>query len=157
MPSVKNKPVVKSAVIDNTISSAISNLVAACDKCAQAVDVRTSEAKRNTLASKRLTKKRAVLSKRKMTAAAKLKKAPSAETRKVLSVTEKELASVKKEIDKLQPAKEANATELATLRANLRRLSAYIKAFEQTDKVLSKPKKKARKKRPAAAAPAVSE
>jgi hypothetical protein len=85
--------------------------------------------------------------KRKKTATAKDKKESTGETRKTLKGVVKEIAAVKKVLDKAKVQKAANAAELAALKAGQRTATAYTKVIEKADKVLNKPKKKRRKKR----------
>ncbi|MCW9025373.1 MAG: hypothetical protein OQK73_11940 [Gammaproteobacteria bacterium] len=145
----KAKKVVKNDAIEKSINVVMSTLSDAGVDCEKSILVCTKDAKSNLAASKRLSKKRAALSKRKRTTAARLKKTPNAENRKAAKAVEKELAAVKKEIDKLTPIKSANAAELAALKVTSRRINAYAGVLERADRVLNKPKKKRRKKRAA--------
>jgi hypothetical protein len=147
MPQAKAKKVVKNDAIEKSVNAVMSTLSDAGVDCAKSILVCTKDAKSNLAASKRLSKKRAALSKRKRTAAARLKKTPNADNRKALKAVEKELAGVKKEIDKLTPVKSANSAELAALKVTARRINAYTTVLDRADKVLNKPKKKRRKKR----------
>ena len=147
MPQAKTKKVVKNAALDNAVNAAVELIKSASTDCDKSIDVCTKNAKTNLAASKRLSKKRAALSKRKRTAATRLKKTPNAENRAALRNVEKELNAVKKEIDKLTPVKSANSEELAALKVTKKRVATYAAVIEKADKVLNKPKKKKRKKR----------
>ena len=146
MPSPKTKAIAKSNVLEKTITASVASLASACNQSAVAVDSLSKVAKTLAKESSRLNKKRAVLMKRKKTAAAKQKKNPNAENRKALQGVDKELTATSKEIAKVRPKKESNAVELKALRTWLQRASAYTKGIESADRVLNKPKKKARRK-----------
>jgi len=157
MAKVAKKSTVKSSALEKTISTSIDSLSSAFSVSASAVETLSKDAKKLTLESKRLAKKRMMLMKRKKTAATKLKKTPDAANRKALKDVEKELAVVTKMIDKVKPQKTESAEELTALKACFRRVSAYMKSIEGADKVLNKPKKKVRKKRAKPRAAAVAE
>ncbi len=146
MAKTTKKSIIKSASVDAKISSAIESLMAASNDGNNAIAVRSKDGAKFAAEVKKLTKKRATLIKRKKTAATKVKKSPDAETRKALRTVEKDLASTKKDLDKSKVQKSANAGELASLKAGQRKVAAYLKVIGQADKVLNKPKKKARKK-----------
>jgi len=123
------------------------NLEAAWIASEKAIAVRDKDAKKLTGAVKRLSKKRATLSKRKKLAAARAKKAPGADTRSALRTVVKDLASTRKELTRAKAAKDANAMELTPLKTAFRRANAYAKAIEKADKSLNKPKKKKARRR----------
>lgn len=145
MAKAKKKSVVKSAAVDKAIMAAIESLNAASEASAVAVATRAKDAKNFTAEGKRLAKKKAALAKRKKTAAVKLKKDGTAAARKSLKDSEKELAVVTKDGAKNRVEKSVNAEELTGLKLGLKKVSAYLKVIEKSDKVLNKPKKKKRK------------
>lgn len=147
MAKATKKSIVKSSALEKTISTSIDSLSSAFNVSADAVATLSNDAKKLTLEAKRLTKKRAILLKRKKTAATKLKKAPDAANRKALKDVEKEIAVITKLLDKVKPQKASSTEELTALKACFRKVSAYMKSIEGADKVLNKPKKKVRKKR----------
>ena len=85
--------------------------------------------------------------KRKKLATTRVKKEASADNKKALRDVTKELDTIKKELDKAKIAKDANNAELSELRTSLKRATVYRKGVAAADKVLNKPKKKARRKR----------
>ncbi len=147
MPKSRKATVMKSAVLEKLVSGAMNNLESACNDGANAIAARSNEAKKLLAESKRVSKKRAVLTKRKKTASIKLKKAPGVDTRKALRDVEKELATVKKMADKLRPSKASLAEELKGLKENQKRAAAYLKVIEKADNILNKPRKKVRRRR----------
>ncbi len=146
MPSPKMKAIAKSSALEKTITASIESLASACNQSEIAVNSLSKVAKDLAKESMRLNKKRAILVKRKKTVTAKQKKNPSADSKKILQGVEKELTAIAKEIAKVKPIKESNAIELKVLKEWMKRASAYTKGIENADKVLNKPKKKARKK-----------
>ena len=146
MASPTKKTIANSNALEKTITASVASLTSACNQSAIAVDSLSKVAKTLANESTRLNKKRAVLMKRKKTAAAKQKKNPSAENKKSVQSVEKELTAISKDIAKVKPIKESNAVELKALREWLKRASAYTRGIESADKVLNKPKKKARRK-----------
>jgi len=142
----RTKSVAKSSAVTKRLETSMDNLDAAYADSEKAVTVRSRDAKKLTNAVKRLSKKKTTLSKRKRTAAARVKKSPGADTRGALRTVVKDLTSTTKELTKMKSAKEANAAELAPLKAALRRASSYSKAIAKIDRVLNKPKKKRRKR-----------
>ncbi|MFO7603930.1 MAG: hypothetical protein R6X06_08965 [Gammaproteobacteria bacterium] len=141
------KKIVKASSLANTIKNATENLAAAASDGEAAASQLGSERKKLVAESKRFAKKRATLTKRKQTAASRLKKTPNADNRKALTAVSKELASVKKAGDKARAAAAANNEELKAVKTSLRQATAYLNVIEKADKVLNKPKKKRRKKR----------
>jgi len=147
MPKSKKATVMKSAALEKLVSGSMNNLQVACDDGAKAVATRSSEAKKLLAESKRISKKRAILIRRKKTTALKLKKVADAATRKALREVEKELTAIKKMTDKVRIGKSALAEELKGLKENQRRAATYLKVIEKADKILNKPKKKKRRRR----------
>jgi len=141
------KAVVKSAVMAKTLESALAGLATVCESGGNAVDSRAKDGKKLAASSKRLSKKRTTLGKRKKTAAARLKKDATADNRNALKAVEKELAMVSKEAAKVKKEKDANNAELSGLRDSVKRANAYAKGIAAADRVLNKPKKKARRKK----------
>ncbi len=132
------RAIAKTAAVMKNIEAAVSALEKACVAGNHAVAVRAKDGKGLASAAKRLSKKNAVLSKRKKLAAKRAKATPSGETRKALRAVIKELASTKKALAKARAAKGANATELAGLKPAQRRANAYAKAITQAEKSLGK-------------------
>ena len=147
MAQKSKKSVVKSAALEKTIGNALDALNCANDDGEKAIAALSKIAKSLTAESKRYSKKRATLSRRKKTLTAKLKKGPDADTRKLLNATEKELNAIKKLAAKCSATKSANSEELKGLKANTKRSKAYLAALTKADRILNKPKKKRRKKR----------
>ncbi len=147
MPKKSKKTVVKSASLGKVIDNSLAALNTAYHDGEKAIEALSKIAKKLTAEGKRLSKKRATLSRRKKTVIAKLKKTNDAVTRKLLKTTEKELAAIKKLAAKSAAAKSANSEELKNLKAHSKRTKAYLAVLEKADKILNKPKKKRRKKR----------
>lgn len=132
------RAVAKSAAVTKNIEAALTSLGIACAAGDSAVAKRGKDGKSLAVATKRLSKKRAVLAKRKVLSAKRAKAAPSGETRKALRAVIKELTTTKTQLVKARAAKVANAVELAALKAAQRRANAYAKAIAQAEKSLSK-------------------
>ena len=132
----KKRSVAKSAAVERDLEASLAKLEAASKAGGVAVAARAKEAKRLATASKRLGRKRATLLRRKKTATKRAKARPSGETRGALRTAVRELASVRKEIAKTKGVKDANATELAALKAAHRRATAYLKAIARADRTL---------------------
>lgn len=136
------KTIAKSAAVTKNIETALASLGTACVAGDSAVAKRSKDHKSFSSASKRLSKKRAVLIKRKRLSAKRAKASPSGETRKALRSVIKELASTKKQLVKARAVQSVNAVELALLKAAQRRANAYAKAIAQAEKTLAKTTKK---------------
>jgi hypothetical protein len=132
------RAIAKSAAVIKNIEAALSSLGTACDAGDSAVAKRSKDGKSLATATKRLSKKRAVLTKRKRFSAKRARSSPSGETRKALRSVIKELASTKKQLVKAKAAKGINAAELTALKAAQRRANAYAKAIVQAEKSLGK-------------------
>jgi hypothetical protein len=145
--AVTKKPVIKNAALVKVIESSLSNLEAATANGAKALALATKKSKQSSAEGKRLSKKRVTLIKRRKTAAAKAKKDPVAANTKALKAVERELAAIRKDAAKNKTVRVANFEELSGLRANCKRLNAYSKAIAAADRVLNKPKKKARRRK----------
>ena len=130
--------IAKSAAVTKNIETALASLGTACVAGDSAVARRGKDGKSLAAATKRLSKKRATLAKRKQLSAKRAKASPSGETRKALRAVIKELATTKSQLVKAQAAKGINAVELAALKAAQRRASAYAKAIAQAEKSLNK-------------------
>ena len=141
----KAKTIAKSAAVNSKIATALGALGAACTDSDAAVAVRTKTNKKLTADLKKLNRKRRVLAKRKLAAAAKAKKAPGVDTRKALRLVDKELVATRKALVKARADKAGNSAELAAMKAAQRQSNAYAKAIAKVDKVLNKPAKKRRK------------
>jgi len=143
------KAVVTSAAMAKTLESALAGLATICESGAKAVDSRSKDAKKQAAAFKRLSKKRMTLNKRKKVQAAKIKKDPSADNKKALKATEKDLAVTGRELASCKKTRDANNAELSGLRDSVKRASAYAKGVAAADKKLNKPKKKRRARKKA--------
>jgi uncharacterized protein YcfJ len=143
----KKRAIAKSEAVTKNIEAALTALGAACVAGDRAVAVRSKDGKGLAATTKRLSRKRAALTKRKRLAAKRAKAAPSGETAKALRVVIRELAATKSLLVKASAAKSANAVELAALKVAQRRAGAYAKAIVGAEAVLSRPAKKRRKKR----------
>jgi hypothetical protein len=150
MKKATKKRIASSASIDKKIGTAVETLQAVYGDVTKAVVTRSAAAKKLTRETRSLSKKRATLVKRKRTATNRVRKTPSAETRKALRTVTAELNAVSKVLPKSREQKAANAQELASLKASLKRASAYLKEIAKADKVLNKPRKKVRRRRTAA-------
>ncbi len=143
----KEKPVVKAAALNKTISASIDSLTKACSDAVTAVAKKTAEAKKLTSEIKRHVKKKTTLTKKSKTAAAKLKKDTNTANKKAAATVVKELKSTKAALDKARASKAVVLTELASLTAASKRLTAYTKAIAVADKTLNRPAKKRRKRK----------
>lgn len=143
----KAKPVVKAAALDETINASTESLTKACDNAEIAVTKKTAEAKKLLTEVKRHLKKKATLTKRSKTVAAKLKKDTNAANKKSVAAVAKESKATKAALDKTRASKAVVLTELASLKSASKRLTAYTKAIAAADKVLNKPAKKRRKRK----------
>ena len=151
MPKKSKKSVAKSASVAKVVDNSVAALTAANSDSEKAVATLSAVAKKLTAEGKRLSKKRATLTKRKKTTTAKLKKTGDAAAKKLLAATVKELNAVKKQATKSSAAKSANGDELKGLKASAKRTKTYLALITKADKVLNKPAKKKRKKRKKAA------
>lgn len=133
MANAKKTPA-KSTVVEKTLQSALEKLAEASSAVDKAVTIRARDAKKLATATKRLTKRKASLGKRRKLAAARARKSPSGETRQALRAVSKELASTVKELAKARTLKAANASELALLRATQRRTKGYRKGIARVDR-----------------------
>jgi hypothetical protein len=138
----KNRTIAKSAAVTKSIETALLSLGTACEAGDSAVARRSKDHKSFATASKRLSKKRAILIKRKRLSAKRAKASPSGETRKALRSVIKELATTKKQLVKARAVQGVNAVELALLKAAQRRATAYAKAIVAAEKSLEKTTKR---------------
>jgi hypothetical protein len=134
------RAIAKSAAVTKSIETALASLGTACAAGDSAVAKRSKDAKSLATATKRLSRKRAILIKRKRLSAKRAKAAPSGETRRAVRAVIKELATTKTQLGKARAAKGINAVELAALKAAQRRATAYAKAIAHAEKALSKRK-----------------
>jgi hypothetical protein len=141
----KKRAIAKSGGVTKNIEAALAAIGTACVAGDRAVATRSKDAKKLAATTKRLSRKRAILAKRKRTSAKRSKAAPSGETRKAFRAVVKELATTKTQLLKARAEKGANAVELAALKAAQRRASAYAKAIVQAEAALNKPAKRRRK------------
>ena len=135
------RAIAKSAAVTKNIEAALASLETACVAGDSAVAKRGKDHKSFSTASKRLSKKRAILIKRKRLSAKRAKSSPSGETRRALRSVIKELATTKKQLVKARAVQGINAVELSALKAAQRRANAYAKAIAQAEKSLSKGQK----------------
>lgn len=132
------RAIAKSAAVTKNIEAALASLGTACVAGDSAVARRAKDGKTLAATTKRLSRKRAILTKRKRLSSKRAKAAPSGETRKALRAVIKELATTKTQLVKARAAKGINAVELAALKAAQRRANAYAKAIAQAEKSLTK-------------------
>jgi len=140
--ATSKRAIAKSAAVTTTIEAARASLGTACVAGDSAVAKRGKDGKSLAAATKRLSRKRAILAKRKQLSAKRAKASPSGETRKALRAVIKELATTKTQLVKARAAKGINAVELAALKVAQRRASAYAKAIAQAEKSLAKTAKR---------------
>ena len=140
------KPATASSIAKK-IQVATENLLTAKNDGEAAASSLEKDRKKLLAENKRIAKKRAVLSRKKKTAANRLKKTPNAENRKAVNSISKELTTVGKAGVKARAAKSANAEELKSVKTSLKQASTYIALIAKADKQLNKPKKKRAKKR----------
>lgn len=133
MANAKKTPA-KSSFVEKTLQSALEKLAVASAAVDKAVTIRARDAKKLATATKRLTKRKTMLGKRRKSAAARARKSPSGETRQALRAVAKELASTVKELAKTQALKAANGSELALLRSAQRRTKGYRRGIAQVDR-----------------------
>jgi len=136
------RAIAKSAAVTKNLETALAALGTACIAGDSSVARRGKDGKSLAVATKRLSRKRAILAKRKQVSARRAKASPSGETRKALRTVIKELAATRSQLVKARAAKAVNAAELAALKAAQRRGSAYAKAIAQAEKSLNKPTKR---------------
>ena len=134
------KAIAKSSFVNKNLETALEKLAVAATAVDKAVAVRARDAKKFGSAVKRLSKRKATLSKRRRLAAARAKKSPSVDTRKALRTVTKDLATTVKELAKARTLKTVNGEELAQLRAAQRRTKGYSRGVAQVDRALSKKK-----------------
>lgn len=134
--SKAKRAVAKSAFVEKNLRTALEKLAVASAAVDKAVSVRAGDAKRNAISVKRLSKRKAALSKRKKLATGRVKKSPSGETRKALRVVIKDLATTSRELAKARTVKSTNAAELDLLKAAQRRTKGYSSGIAQVDRAL---------------------
>ncbi len=132
------RAIAKSAAVTKNIETALASLGTACVAGDSAVATRSKDGKSLATATKRLSRKSAILTKRKRLSAKRAKASPSGETRKALRSVIKELKTTKVQLGKARTAKGINAVELAALKIAQRRATAYAKAIAQVDRSLEK-------------------
>lgn len=132
------RAIAKSAAVTKSIETALASLGTACVAGDSAVATRSKDGKSLATATKRLSRKSAILTKRKRLSAKRAKASPSGETRKALRSVIKELKTTKVQLGKARTAKGINAVELAALKIAQRRATAYAKAIAQVDRSLEK-------------------
>ena len=143
---------ITSAAAIKTVESAFTSILNVADAAGKALNSTSNDNKKLLNEAKRLSKKRAILMRKKKTATARVKKDASAINKKALKQIEKDLSTVQKDAAKVTAKKTIVSGELATLKTALKRATAYQKALATADKVLNKPAKKRRKKKVARAA-----
>jgi hypothetical protein len=140
------KSIAKSAAVEKGLADAMERLAKTFAAGDQAVDIRTKDGKKFSVAVKRLSKRKATLGKKKKTAGNRVKKDPTRDNKAALRAVVKDLTTTTRDLTKAQAVKKVNATELAALKATHKRSSAYMKAVGSADKVLNKAPKKPKKK-----------
>lgn len=140
------KSIAKSAAVEKGLADAMERLAKTFAAGDQAVDSRTKDGKKFAVAVKRLSKRKAILGKKKKTAGNRIKKDPTKENKATLRAIVKDLTSTTRDLTKAQAVKKVNATELAALKATHKRTSAYTKAVGAADKILNKAPKKRKTK-----------
>ena len=143
----KAKKLVTASALANLVRSATESLASAANDGMIAGDALSKDRKKLVADSRRLAKKRAVLTKKKTAASKRLKNTPNAENRKAVSSVTKELVTVKKDGEKARAAAATNTEELKAVKASLKQAAAYVSVIEKADKILNKPKKKRRAKK----------
>ena len=143
----KTKRPASASSIAKKIQVATENLSIAKNDGEAAASSLEKDRKKLLAENKRITKKRAVLSRKKKAAANRLKKTPNAENRKAVNAISKELTTVNKAGVKARAARSVNAEELKSVKTSLKQASAYLAVIAKADKQLNKPKKKRAKKR----------
>jgi len=88
---IKAKPIVKATTLDKTITASTDSLTKPCNDAVTAITKKTAETKKLIAEVKRHTKKKAILTRRSKTAAAKLKKDPNAANKKAVTDVAKEI------------------------------------------------------------------
>lgn len=141
-----SKKIVTHTALSTKIETSLAGLNAALSDSTKAVNAGIKEAKKLAIDTARLRKKRMTLMKRKKAAANRLRKDKNAINRKALNAVVKEIAGIAKLFNKATVAKDTVAAELSGLKADQRRLVAYVKALGQADKALNTPKKRPSRK-----------
>ena len=136
--SKPKRTMAKSTAVTKNIETALAFLGTACVAGDSAVARRGKDGKGLAAMTKRLSKKRAVLTKRKRLSAKRAKATPSGETRKALRAVIKELKTTNAQLLKARAAKDVNAVELTALKAAQRRATAYAKAIAHAETALNK-------------------
>ncbi len=145
----KTQKIIGSSAAEKAVNIAVSSLVDMATSTNNAIIILDKQNKKLAAEAKRLGKKRIMLMKRKKTAANKLKKDASAINKKDLKTVDNEIAATKKEAARITSQKTSVSVELTALKAVSKRAAAYNKAMGMMDRVLNKPKKKAKKKKSA--------
>ena len=140
--AAKKKPIIRSTQFVNTIDTSVERLNEALNKGKVAVAKRSKDSLQQLALIRRLKKKKQALLNRKTRATAKQKKTPSAEIAKQIRDSRREIKSFKKQLTKATAFRQANLAEVSVLRANLRRVSAYVRAINSAEKQLNKQKKR---------------
>ena len=131
------KKIATASSLAKKIQVATENLLSAKNDGEAAASALEKNRKKLLAENKRLSKKRAVLTKKKRVAANRLKKTPNAENRKAATSINKELAAIKKVGDKARAASSANAAELKAVKTSLKQASAYVSVIEKAGKLLN--------------------
>ena len=141
------KKIATASSLANKLHMATENLTLVKKDGEAAASALEKNRKKFLAETKRLSKKRATLGKKKKVAANRLKKTPNAENRKAATAINKELAAIKKASDKARAVSSANAEQLKSVKTSLKQASTYLTVIARADKLLNKPKKKRAKKR----------
>jgi hypothetical protein len=143
----RKKTVTKNSVIENTITSSISNLRLALENTNKAVADRTSESKTLMLESRRLKKRRiAQMAKKKREIAAD-RKNHTVDSGKAVRTATSELTATDRMIVKTTATRQAVLSELSGLKVSQKILAVYVKSINAADRALAAKKSKKRTKR----------
>ena len=144
--------IAKSSALVKVTTDSVERLTAAMSDSAKAMQAKNAESKKLLTQNKRLIKKCGALVKKKAIAKRRLKANPNVANRKALSSVGKELDVTTKALAKSRSLKSTVNEELNDLKTAHKRITAYVKALEKTEKALNKPAKKKRRKKIAASA-----
>jgi hypothetical protein len=147
--------VVKSAPLIKSVDASVAKLSEVMKSAKAGIAGRTKDSGKQLAEIRKLKKKRTTLANKKNRLVAGNKKKPVTGYAKQLAALKKEIAGIDKLKTKATTVRQANLSELAALRALLKRTSDYNKGIANTDKILNKPKKRAKKKAVRRVTPAV--
>ncbi len=143
----RKKTATKNSVIENTITSSITNLKLALENTNKAVAERTRESKTLMLESRRLKKRRIAQMAKKKRATAADRKNHTVDSGKAVRTATSELTATDKMIVKTTATRQAVLSELSGLKVSQKILIAYVKGINAADRALAAKKSKRRSKR----------